>query len=771
MKTKILILTFLISFLKMFSQNYFPIGNWRDHLPYSQFKELAKIDNKLFAATPYSLVEYNHLSNEITKYSTVNGLSETGISSIVANQSQKTLVIAYESSNIDLLKDDQIINISAILRSNITGDKSIYEMVCHDRYVYVCTGFGIVVIDLNKIEVKDTYIIGLNNSQLKVKDINITNDSIFALTDLGIKAAYLNNNFLTDHNSWKDISTPSGLSFNNFENYGDDFLLYGEEKVILYYNSSKWDTLINNPLEGLKKVRVIDDKLITCNSYSVTKYDLDLNIVENIYAYNGITGLEPNDVYLSDNYYWIADDKKGLRKVYNSWSSQIIVDQGPYTNEVFHLSFGNNKLYVSAGRTYGTAWNESFNWKGIFEMSESFWEIYNQFTVPEMLTNIDTISDIIWVTTDLIDENKFYASSFSGGLLSFKNGALINRFTYYNSSLQTRFGTNSNRVYVASTSFDSKGNLWVSNPYTESPLSVMSPDGEWKSFYCGNSASNSLCTDLLVDNQLGYIWMVIKGTGILVYDFNQTPFDETDDEYKIIGTGEGSGSLPSSYVNCLAIDNDGEIWIGTDQGPAIFYNSYSIFNNTTYDAQNILIDTAGTLQYLLENENITDILIDGANRKWIATNGGGLFLMSEDGTNTILSFSSSNSPLFSDKISSLAIDHQSGELFIGTDKGLMGYRSKATIPSLVFSSLKVFPNPVRPDYSGEIAIKGMMDNSEVKITNSNGYLVKTLFSTGGQAVWDGRNTFNEIVPSGVYYVFATSEDGNSKAKTKVLVIR
>ena len=145
--------------------------------------------------------------------------------------------------------------------------------------------------------------------------------------------------------------------------------------------------------------------------------------------------------------------------------------------------------------------------------------------------------------------------------------------------------------------------------------------------------------------------------------------------------------------------------------------------------------------------------------------------MSEDGTNTILSFSSSNSPLFSDKISSLAIDHQSGELFIGTDKGLMGYRSTATIPSLVFSSLKVFPNPVRPDYSGEIAIKGMMDNSEVKITNSNGYLVKTLFSTGGQAVWDGRNNFNEIVPSGVYYVFATSEDGNSKAKTKVLVIR
>ena len=771
MKINSLTLIFLFSFFKMFSQDYFPIGNWRDHLPYSQFKELAQIDDIFYASTPYSLVEYNKKNNEITKYSTVNGLSEIGISSIVANQSQQTLVIAYESSNIDLLKDDQIINVSAILRSNITGDKSIYEMVCHGRYVYVCTGFGIVVIDLNKVEVKDTYIIGSNNSQLKVSDIHISNDSIFALTDLGIKVASLDNNFLTDPNSWKDIAIPSGITLNKFENYKEDFLLYGEEKVIFYYNSGNWDTLINNPLERLRKVRFMDEKLITCNNYNITIYDFDLNIIQTIYAYNGISGLEPNDVQFSDNFYWIADDKKGFRKAYNSWSSQIIVDQGPYTNEVFHLKFGNNKLYTSAGRTYGTGWNESYNWKGIYEMSGSLWKMYNRKTVPEMELERDTISDIVWVTPDLNDANKFYASSFSGGLLLFENEELVERYTFHNSSLQTRIGTSSNRVFVASTDFDTEGNLWVSNSYTDFPLSVKSPDGEWKSFYCGSLASDNLCTDLLVDNQLGYVWMVIKGTGILVYDFNQTPLDETDDQYKIIGTGDGSGSLPSSFVNCLAIDNDGEVWIGTEQGPVVFYNSFSIFNDPTYDVQNILIDTAGTLQYLLENENITDILIDGANRKWISTNGGGLFLMSEDGTQTILNLSSLNSPIFSDNISCLAMDHQSGELFIGTDQGVMGYRSTATSPSLVFNSLKVFPNPVRPDYSGEIAIKGMMNNSEVKITNSNGYLVKTLISNGGQAVWNGRNSFNENVPSGVYYVFATSEDGNSKSKTKILVIR
>ena len=235
--------------------------------------------------------------------------------------------------------------------------------------------------------------------------------------------------------------------------------------------------------------------------------------------------------------------------------------------------------------------------------------------------------------------------------------------------------------------------------------------------------------------------------------------------------GEGAGSLPSSFVNCLEIDYDGEVWIGTDKGPAVFYNPSSIFNETTFDAQKILIDTAGILQYLLENEAITDILVDGANKKWIATYGGGLFLMSEDATQTVLSFSSTNSPLFSDNITSLAINNESGELFIGTDKGVLGYRSTATSPAFNFQELEVFPNPVKPDYNGVIAVKGMMNNSEVKITNSNGILIKTVFSNGGQAIWDGRNSFNEPVNSGVYYFFATSEDGNSKAKSKVLIIR
>ena len=179
----------------------------------------------------------------------------------------------------------------------------------------------------------------------------------------------------------------------------------------------------------------------------------------------------------------------------------------------------------------------------------------------------------------------------------------------------------------------------------------------------------------------------------------------------------------------------------------------------------------GTLQYLLQNEIITDIVIDGANRKWFATDGGGLFLMSEDGTQTIYSFSKENSPLFSNKIKALALNSNTGELYIGSEIGIMGYKSNATSSNTQFVDLEVYPNPVRPDYDGKIAIKGMMKNSEVKIVDASGFLIKNIISEGGQAVWDGRDRNNLKVGSGVYYFFATSQDGYSKAKSKILIVR
>ena len=766
------ILIFFSPFILTLNAQDFSVESWRDHLPYSQINQLASIGDIYYGSTPYSIIEFDYSNNEVRKLSTVNGLSEVGISAIVANQSQQSLLIAYSSSNIDLIKGGSVINISSILNSSIIGDKTVYNLYSHSKYVYVCLGFGIVVVDIEKEEIKDTYIIGDNSSQEAVLDLHISQNYIYALTNDEIKMAPLNSSFLSDASIWNTLNIPTGSSINNLESFQDDFFAFGSTNIIYKYQNNNWDTILFYPNETLRNFKVDDQNLITCTNSYVTVYSSNLDTLDFFYAYNGNPGITANDVIYGNGYYWIADDSKGLRRLKNNFSlnNSLIGYMGPFTNECFHLSSVNDKLYVAAGRTYGTNWNKTFNWHGIYQFNNS-WNYFNRINTPIMADEIDTISDIVWVTANPLNENEFVASSFGGGLLLFNNNQFINRFSFYNSSLQTRIGQSGNSVCVAGTCYDNMGNLWIANSFTTSPLSVKTNEGEWQSFYCGPLAADKLCTDIIVDDQYGYVWMIVKDVGLVVYDYNQTVFDLSDDQYKIIGTSSGSGSLPSGNVNTLAIDNDGEIWIGTDNGPTIFYSSYPIFNETNYDAQNILIEVDGTLQYLLQNEIITDIEIDGANRKWIATDGGGLFLMSEDGTQTIYSLSKENSPLYSNKITSLAINHQNGELFIGTDKGILGYKSTATSPNIEFTNLQVYPNPVRPDYQGNIAVTGMMKNSEVKITDASGFLIQTIFSQGGQAVWNGKDRNNQIVGSGVYYFFATSQDGYSKAKSKVLIVR
>ena len=770
MKKILYTLIFLNQFISLINAQDFSVGTWRDHLPYSKFTQVASVGDIIYAATQFSLVEFDNSTNEITKLSTVNGLSEIGITCISANKSQNALLVAYNSSNMDLIKNSEIINISSIINSSIIGDKTIYNLYSHSKYIYVCTGFGIVVLDLDKEEIKDTYIIGALSSQLKVKDIHISNDTIYALTEDEIKYAPLNNGFLSNSSVWSSHDLPNGSQIDQLESFGNDFFAFGSSKTIFKYSNNQWDTLIYQPNETLRNFKVINQDLIICSLNSIEIYDQNLQLLNEFFAYDATTYMSPNDIIKEDGYYWIADNKKGFNRFSENWESDPIVNGGPFSNDCFHLSSKGDQLYVASGRTDGTNWNKTYNWNGIYRFKSS-WSSYNQITIPLMQQDIDTISDIVWVTPNPRDPNKFVASSWSGGLLSFNNNDLEERFTFHNSSLQTRIGGNGYSVFVAGTCFDNNGNLWVANAFTTSPLSVKTIDGSWKSFYCGGVATNKLCTDLIIDEQYGFIWMAIKSVGILVYDFNQTPLDESDDQYKIIGSGSGTGSLPSTFVNTLAIDRDGEIWIGTDQGPVIFYSSYPIMNEPTYDAQKILIEQDGTLQYLLENERITDIEIDGANRKWISTDGGGVFLLSEEGTQTIYSFSKNNSPLYSDVINSLAINDNTGEVYMGSKDGIIGFKSTATSSNIQFKTLEVFPNPVRPEYQGNIAVRGMMNNSEVKIVNASGFPVKTVFSNGGQAIWDGLDNNNQQVGSGVYYFLATSEDGYSKAKSKVLIIR
>jgi ligand-binding sensor domain-containing protein len=325
-------------------------------------------------------------------------------------------------------------------------------------------------------------------------------------------------------------------------------------------------------------------------------------------------------------------------------------------------------------------------------------------------------------------------------------------------------------IRVSDLYFDDLQNLWAINSLAQNPLVVKAKTGEWYSFRLnGIDGPSTYFKDLVIDNY-GQKWGIIKNAGLFVYNDNGTIDKSNDDEIQLINTNVGMGNLPSLEVFSLTVDLEGEIWVGTDKGITVFYAPELVFTGRNYDAQQILIQQGEYGQYLLDTETINCIEIDGANRKWVGTNGSGVFLLSKDGTEEIHHFTTENSPLFSDNIIDIAINEISGEVFIGTEKGIISYRSDATKGYNSHNNVMVFPNPVKENYNGKIAIRGLVDNANVKITDINGNLVFESYANGGQAIWDGQNQSGERASTGVYLVFSTNIDGEESMVSKILFI-
>ncbi len=264
--------------------------------------------------------------------------------------------------------------------------------------------------------------------------------------------------------------------------------------------------------------------------------------------------------------------------------------------------------------------------------------------------------------------------------------------------------------------------------------------------------------------------MQIRYSGILVLNPNNTPFDTSDDVYKKLSSSSGMGGLPSNTVLCLEKDLDGEIWVGTDRGLGVFYSPDLIFSNQNYDCAPIVVEQDGITEELFEDVSISDICVDGGNRKWIGTSSGGLFLLSEDGTQELLFFLKENSPLLSNNISAIGVQEKTGEVFIGTDRGLISFRGNATVGEENYSGVFVFPNPVRPNFEGVVSVVGLIENSIVRFADISGNVVFETRSFGGMASWDLFLPNNKKAATGVYLVFASSENGEEAVVSKFLII-
>jgi len=474
--------------------------------------------------------------------------------------------------------------------------------------------------------------------------------------------------------------------------------------------------------------------------------------------------IEPSHAFEDNNgVAWISDSYTGLIKVENS-SLDRIVPNGPASMNIHEILIDNNEVWVAPGGVH-IDWTFTYNRDGFFSFIGDWWSATADYNNPQL----DTLLDFITVAKDP-SNNHVYMGSYGGGLVEFFDNEIINIYERNNSSLQKTEGDNTS-VRVSGLAFDENNNLWISNFGAVNPICVKHNNGSWYSFSPPGSLDigDSFLGPIIIDD-VGQIWIILpKGKGILVYNHGESISGTNDDKYKSLKTGESTGNLPDVNVLCIAKDLEGEIWVGTKQGIGVFYCPSEVFSQGGCDADRIFVTQDGYGAYLMETEFVNTIAVDGANRKWIGTNNG-VWLMSEDGTSQIQHFNTENSPILSNIIIDIAINHETGEVFIGTDKGIISYKSTATEGFDTHKNVLVYPNPVKEHYSGTIAIKGLVNNAYVKITDISGKLIYQTQALGGQAIWNGYDYNSKKASTGVYLVFSTNSDGSETFVAKFLII-
>jgi streptogramin lyase len=751
----------------MVAQNL-PLGSWREHLSYTQARFVVNTGNRIYCATEQAIFYIDLSDNSIHRISKINGLSDVGISLMDYNASQNVMVVCYSNSNIDLLSGDAIVNLSDVERRTATGDKFIYDMCFNGRFAYLATGFGVIAVDLIKNEIKETYVIGTTGNEVPVYAITSDDTYLYACTDVGILRGEINNPQLNNFAEWQLVYADniSGLTFNkirwmngklavNFHSSAADSVV-----VIDASNFNTEQTLISGS-SATRQLKTENNRFYVVNNPSVTEWDQSLQtIVRQIQSGPVFTN---TDMYAVANgnsgSLYIADGNNGLVNFKDNNQVGFIIPNSPASARSSYLFHNGKTLYVTHGVN---RWNDSYDTDGYSTFDGTEWKTWNKKTISSSPFDLGLMMDVQSIITEPGNPSHTFLGSRINGVFEFNDNAPVTLYNQTNSTLQPAFG-NPGQVKIGGLAYDASGNLWVVNSGNNTCLNKRSSNGTWQAYNLQSSIPagvNLFFGEVLCDSY-GQVWLTHISNGLLVYDPEQQRSARISQE---------SGGLPVNDVRCMVEDNEGQLWLGTSEGIAVIYSPGNATGSNTVKAQKILITIDGITQYLLDKEIVTAIAVDGANRKWIGTNGGGIFLLSADGTKQITNFNTQNSPLYSNTITSIAIQPETGEVFIGTDKGLISYVGDATKGSTSCQDVTVFPNPVKENYTGPIAIRGVTANGSVKITDVAGNVVYETKAKGGIATWDGNTFEGKRVYTGVYLVFATDEKGDNTCVTKLFLV-
>lgn len=735
-----------------------PVGTWTDHLSYNTAVGIAGNPEIIYSSTGSSILVYEPGINEIRKLSPVNGLSETGISAFGWLEENKTLVIAYKSLNLDLVNGSKIETIPDIKNRFPTNKKKINRIRPGGDFAYLASGYGIIVADIKRKEIRDTWKPGQNNGDNEVFDLAFGNGMVYAATANGLWQADIENQGLAYPGNWQRVpGMPESLC--NLVIFSGGTLycsVPGELSGDIVYSINEGVSVFSQlPGTSNRSMDYAPGGFTISSSRSLRHYSSQGVLIREIDTY----GWGQPDIFqavISGNDILIADRYHGTILGKNMTSFTSLPVSGPASNKVEMITSDGNRTIICAGGTSGS-------WTGL--KLPLMVSVHN----GQKFENISSVvhTDAMRAAADPSNPSVFFVSSWGGGLFRYENNSSEKIYDSSNSPLQESGASGETRVLGLA--FDRSGNLWVTQPDAPAKIKMLKPGGTWLTY--PRNIDAPLAGDL-ISTSSGQLWIILPGGyGLFITDDKGTPDNFTDDITRRLTITDSDNKVINS-VFALAEDLDGSIWAGTDQGPVIYHNPDGIFDGDVRGGR-IKVprnDGSGLADYMLGTETITAIAVDGANRKWLGTQGSGAFLLSADGTRLLKIYNSSNSPLLSDSIASIAINQTAGEVWFGTSEGAVSVRETATIGKETFRNVYSFPNPVREDFTGNVTITGLMRDTEVKITDISGNLVNEMTSEGGQASWDLSTYNGRRVRSGVYLVFCAAGDGSESCVTRILVI-
>ena len=758
-------------------------SNWNTYFSYNLISTIDFGESVIYFASYNSIFSYDISSGQIEKFDTLNELSGDEISAFYYSEINNIIVIGYSSGFLQIidLNSNSIINIYDILNKPTipSNKKTINDFFESDDQLLISTGYGVSIYNLNGYEFGDTYYIGDFATQINVTSTIIHENFIYASSpDLGILRANINSN-LVDFNNWLTIY------------FGDiQELLYDGENIFFYTNNSVMriyddeitsiltleNQIININSSDSKFIIITDEKCLIYNDQlTQLVYEIDSEMYSSGF----------NQGIIKDNYIYIATNENGVLIINNnSGDYSYLKPDGPLENDIFSVETLNNKTWVSYGNytEYFNPYPLKFSGLSNYDENLNSWFNIGKDSIPELAVNLNNIS------INPFNNDNVFISSFEGGLLEIENLNIIDFYNNNNSGLESLSIDDPlyESVRISYIEFDQNGVLWILNSRIDSPLkSYNLENNSWNSYDFTEIINDGFqdelgFNDIEVDDY-GNKWIAGLRSGLIGFN-NESG---TNQLRKVFS--QDQSNMPSSYVKSIAVDNNNHLWIGTIQGLRVLYNTSNFFDTSVVTTQQIVILEDGIPRELLEQQYISDIEVDGANNKWVATIGSGVFYFSPNGQQTIHHFTKENSPLPSNNINDISINYSNGKVYFATDQGLVSYNTGSISSSENFSNTYVYPNPVRPEFNTEserVKITGLTQNVNIKITDIEGNLVAEAQSNinsryrnfnleidGGTAFWNGKNFRNRLVASGVYIIMLSDLDSYETKILKLMIVR